>query len=663
MSSSSHRCNGKKYKSIEDEPVTSFPHLSINMLFRLYNEDSRVYGPVNPLLINKLRLQRAMAHQAVMCTSTSWSWTWRFIVFILILLQVAVADVFLWPEPQTVRWESGARIVLNPAFEISAPDHPELSSAVARYAALIRTERWYPVQVPRSVVITRKAGTDSEVVILNVFVVDLAADLQHGVDESYTIEISPTSSNASLSAGTVWGAMRGLETFSQLLRVAEPSANAPLYIERGVFISDKPNYPHRGILLDIARNFFPVEDIKRTIRALSHNKLNVLHLHITDAQSFPLEIKSEPDLAVKGSFGPQFIYYQEHVVDLVRYGRRHGVRVIPEIDAPGHTASWGGAHPDIVTCLDEFWLPNPADWSQRLASEPGSGQLNPLMDKTYEVVKNVIDEVAALFSDHFFHAGGDEVAPACWKRSDLVTDFLARPNDDARNNTLSDLLTTYIERTRAMIDVHNKTAVYWEDILLGAEVKVQRASVPAATTILQTWNNGPLNTKTLTAAGYRTIVSSNDFFYLDCGHGGFLGNDSQYDQNFNDDPTSTVNYGGRGGSWCAPFKTWARIYDYDITANLTEDEAKLVLGGEVALWSEQADETVLDAMLWPRSAALAESLWSGNRDPADATKKRSGDAIDRLNDWRFRLVHRGINAEPLQPLWCLKNPRMCNSVY
>jgi hexosaminidase len=85
-----------------------------------------------------------------------------------------------------------------------------------------------------------------------------------------------------------------------------------------------------------------------------------------------------------------------------------------------------------------------------------------------------------------------------------------------------------------------------------------------------------------------------------------------------------------GGSWCGPFKIWARIYDYDITFNLTNSEAALVIGVEVSLWSEQADATVLDSRLWPRTAALVESLWSGNKDSNG--KKRYAQAIDKLND-------------------------------
>jgi hexosaminidase len=133
---------------------------------------------------------------------------------------------------------------------------------------------------------------------------------------------------------------------------------------------------------------------------------------------------------------------------------------------------------------------------------------------------------------------------------------------------------------------------------------------------------------------------------------------NRYDQQVDDNPSNRFNYGGSGGSWCAPYKTWARIYSYDITFNLTEGEAALVLGGEVALWSEQADETVLDSRLWPRAAAAAESLWSGNKGANGVD--RASEALTRLNDWRYRLVARGIHAEPLQPLWCVLHPGGCN---
>eukprot|EP00249_Psilotum_nudum_P006811 c20078_g2_i1 orf=915-1502(+) len=188
----------------------------------------------------------------------------------------------------------------------------------------------------------------------------------------------------------------------------------------------------------------------------------------------------------------------------------------------------------------------------------------------------------------------------------------------------------FISTTYPYIRSRGKTAVYWEDILLSSKVNVSASLLPKETTVLMTWNNGPVNTKLLTAAGYRTIVMSSDFYFLDCGRGSFLGNDTRFDQQINPDPeTPNFNYGGNGGSWCGPYKSWQRIYYYDINFNLTEDEAKLVLGGQVAMWSEQADGKVVDRLVWPRTAALAEAMWSGNRDGGG--NKRTAEAINRLN--------------------------------
>ena len=108
------------------------------------------------------------------------------------------------------------------------------------------------------------------------------------------------------------------------------------------------------------------------------------------------------------------------------------------------------------------------------------------------------------------------------------------------------------------------------------------------------------------------------------------------------------------------FQNMTNHIHYDITYGLSKEEVNLVLGGEVALWSEQADPAVLDARIWPRTSAMAETPWSGNRD--ETSKKRYAEAIDRLNEWRYRMVRRSIGAEPIQPLWCIRNPGMCNTV-
>ncbi|KAK6232827.1 Glycoside hydrolase family 20 [Theobroma cacao] len=548
------------------------------------------------------------------------------------------SEINVWPKPRLLVWPKPLATFLSPNFTISSPNHQHLTPAVNRYLRLIKSEHHHPLVTPSVIV----SNSSAPLKTLSINVIDLTATLQHGVNETYALAVSEVDGTAYLTAATAWGAMRGLETFSQMVW-GDPSV-----VPVGVYVWDAPLFAHRGVMLDTSRNYYAVEDILRTIGAMTANKLNVFHWHITDSHSFPLMVPSEPELAAKGSYGPDMIYSPSDVARIVQFGLEHGVRVLPEIDSPGHTGSWTEAYPEIVACANMFWWPAGSLWADRLASEPGTGHLNPLNPKTYQVLKNVIRDVATLFPETFYHGGADEVIPGCWKADPTIQSFLSN------GGTLSQLLETFVNSTLPYIISLNRTVVYWEDVLLDDNVKVDSSFLPREYTILQTWNNGTNNTKKIVEAGYQAIVSSSEFYYLDCGHGDFLGNDSIYDQQ-----TAGGN-SGNGGSWCGPFKTWQTIYNYDITYGLSEEEAKLVLGGEVALWSEQADPTVLDPRIWPRTSAMAETLWSGNRD--ETGNKRYAEATDRLNEWRYRMVSRGIKAEPLQPLWCVRNPGMCNTV-
>ncbi|KAM0885114.1 hypothetical protein ACQ4PT_030537 [Festuca glaucescens] len=548
----------------------------------------------------------------------------------------------VWPKPTSMSWaEPLMAMPVSSSFRIVGPsgNNPYLVLATQRYTTLLFTERYRPIVRPA---VNVTAAGDS-IRSLTLVVSDLSAPLQDGVDESYVLEILPTGA-ATVTAATAWGAMHGLETFSQL---SWRSVSGKLLVAAGVRVEDRPLYQHRGLMLDTGRTYFPVLDILRTIDAMAANKMNVFHWHITDSQSFPIELPSEPRLAEMGAYGEDMTYTVEDVTRIVEFAMSRGVRVVPEIDGPGHTASWAGAYPEAVSCAGKFWLPDASDWGSRLAAEPGSGQLNPLKSKTYEVVANVINDITYLFPDGFYHAGADEVTPGCWQTDPSIQ------ADIDNGGTLSQLLERYVRAVHPHVVSKNRTVVFWEDVLLDAAVNVSASLIPPATTILQTWNNGSNNTKLIVRAGYRAIVSSASFYYLDCGHGDFVGNNSVYDDQRSD-------YDTQGGSWCGPFKTWQRVYDYDIVHGLTAQEAKLVIGGEVALWTEQADATVLDARLWPRASAMAEALWSGNRDASGG--KRYAEATDRLNDWRHRMVGRGVRAEPIQPLWCRTRPGMCNLV-
>ncbi|KAB8266264.1 glycoside hydrolase superfamily [Aspergillus pseudonomiae] len=483
---------------------------------------------------------------------------------------------------------------------------------------------------------------------VDVHVDDTEADLQHGVDESYTLEVKEDSDSITVNAQTVWGALHAFTTLQQLVI---SDGHGGLIIEEPVSIKDSPLYPYRGIMLDTGRNFITLPKIFEQLEGMALSKLNVLHWHIDDAQSWPIWVDAYPEM-VKDAYSPHEIYSRNDVRNIVNYARARGIRVIPEIDMPSHSSSgWKQVDPEMVTCTDSWWSND--DWPLHTAVEPNPGQLDIIYNKTYEVVGNVYKELSDIFPDHWFHVGGDEIQPNCFNFSTHVTNWFAE--DPSR--TYHDLAQYWIDHAVPIFQNYSKERrlVMWEDIVLSAE---NAHDVPK-NIVMQSWNNGLEYISNLTARGYDVIVSSSDFMYLDCGHGGFVTNDPRYNVMSNPDAnTPSFNYGGNGGSWCAPYKTWQRIYDYDFTLNLTETQAKHVIGATAPLWGEQVDDINVSSMFWPRAAALAELVWSGNRD-ADG-KKRTTELTQRILNFREYLVANGVQAQALVPKYCLQHPHACD---
>jgi hypothetical protein len=350
----------------------------------------------------------------------------------VLLLPMRAADtssfpVNVWPKPVSMSWaEPHIAVPLSPSFRIvlvPLPVTPYLASAADRYARLLFAERYRPIVRPA----VNVTAVDVLLEKLTVIVSDPAAQLQHGVDESYALEVPATGGAATLTAGTAWGAMRGLETLSQL---AWQGRGQLLVVASGMRVEDRPLYPHRGLILDTGRTYFPVTDILRTVDAMTANKMTVFHWHITDSQSFPIELTSERELTEKGAYGEDMRYTVEDVKRIVEFAMSRGVRIVPEIDSPGrhtalfffqpvlcsfpassasivvldpaqcclpkwpsilvldflvtnasscqqqttgHTASWAGAYPEAVSCAGKFWLPD-GDGNRRRA---GRGAAQP----------------------------------------------------------------------------------------------------------------------------------------------------------------------------------------------------------------------------------------------------------------------------------------------
>ncbi|KAF9922339.1 hypothetical protein FBU30_007580 [Linnemannia zychae] len=506
-----------------------------------------------------------------------------------------------------------------------------------------------------------------------------------------------------LKAKTIYGALHGLETFAQLV-INNPHDGSGAYTKEiaqtPLLIHDRPLFTHRGVLLDTSRNFLSMMSLYRTIDAMAMNKLNVFHWHIVDSPSFPIVLDDQVDstvvdeddedeyedgggdsnddmddfeakqyrehkrsdkqtiwkasssstpnnylplsqLSAKGAFSEKMVYSKKDISDFVDYAMDRGIRVIPEVDMPGHAWSWSGAFPEITTCLDGF-----PSYS-RFSAEPPSGQLNPVHPKTYKVIQGVYDQILPLFKDKFVHGGADEVNYNCWNSTDSVVDFMESKDIPRTKDGFDRILDNFTDRQHSMIRRAGKRPIVWEEPLLAHDLSTIKDNKD---TIIQVWTSAA-NIKKATRHGYDVITGSADYWYMDCGFGDWLGNWTM------------------GKSWCA-YSDWQKAYSFNPLQGLNTKESKKVLGGEALLWGEQVDNTNLDTKLWPRASAVAEVLWSGNSEDSK-TKLWGGrnqkkntlrhiEALDRINEHRFRMEAEKILAEPLQPLWCVKNPGHCN---
>src|SRR5262249_11496344 len=212
-----------------------------------------------------------------------------------------------------------------------------------------------------------------------------------GENEGYSLEVNDK--QAHLAAPTVVGALRGLETFLQLLQGDRDGYYLP-----GIRIQDQPRFPWRGLLIDVGRHYEPMDVLKRNLDAMAAVKLNVLHWHLTEDQGFRVESKKFPGLHSLGSDG--LFYTQDQVREIIAYARERGIRVMPEFDIPGHSPSWLAGHPELGSAPGPYKI------------ERGAGIFEPALDpsreQTYKFLDTFLGEMAALFPDPYLHIGGDE---------------------------------------------------------------------------------------------------------------------------------------------------------------------------------------------------------------------------------------------------------------
>lgn len=563
------------------------------------------------------------------------------------------------PKPKEITWgaenafavndltlDAPPNTLLEKGFERARKAIFDLKFVPAATEAPVRSFEPFPTATGTRRSVRRQAEPLTKV---HVEVEDVSASLHHGVNESYTLDIQAGSDTVEISAPTVFGA---LHAFTTLQQIVINKGSGDMVVEAPVQIKDAPLYPVRGIMIDSGRNFLSTGKIKEQLDGMALSKLNFLQWHIIESQSWPLQLDSYPDMT-KDAYSANEIYTADSIKGVISYAEERGIRVVPEIDMPGHASSgWKQIDPDILACEDSWWSND--NWELHTAVEPNPGQLDILHEKTYEVTGKVFKEVSTIFKDQWFHIGGDELHTNCYNFSSRAREFFAE------GKSMGDLYQYWVDHAIPNFRKQaNKTFIMWDDVKLSPQ-SAATGDVPKDI-VIQAWNNGLENIFNLTRDGYKTIVSSSDFLYLDCGYGGWVTNDPRYNvmENPNKtDGTPNFNYGGNGGSWCGPYKTWQRIYNYDFTKNLTDEQKALVQGAIAPLWSEQVDDVVLSQKLWPRAAALAELVWSGNRD-ADG-KKRTTELTQRILNFREYLLKNGVQASPLMPKYCLQHPHECD---
>ncbi|MGN9765474.1 beta-N-acetylhexosaminidase [Micromonospora sp. SD12] len=457
--------------------------------------------------------------------------------------RVRLGDVV--PAPERVAPVAGADFVLTPDTVIRVSPDDDARAAAGQLADLLRPATGYPLPVGDDT----RAGTGGDIVLALVDSADLGP-------EGYRLDV--TSDGVRVEAATGAGLFFGVQTLRQLLPAAveSPTPAAERWVLPGGSITDRPRFPYRGAMLDVARHFFGVPDVLRVIDHLARYKLNHLHLHLTDDQGWRIAVDSWPRLAEVGGAGevgggPGGHYSRDDYRRIVAYAAERHVTVVPEIDLPGHTHAALTAYGELAP---EGVAPPPYT-----GTEVGFSYVDPTSERTYEFVADVLGEIAALTPGPWLHIGGDEA-------------FKVRPEAYA----------AFVERAQRIVAATGRTVVGWHQIAPAAH---------SGGRVLQWWGTDGEDRVTADAVrrGARLVLSPANHAYLDMKYA----------------PDTPI-----GHDWAGLIDV-RRAYDWDPGTHVAGVPADAVLGVEAPLWTESVTSRAeVEFMLFPRLPAIAELGWS-----------------------------------------------------
>lgn len=574
--------------------------------------------------------------------------------FSRVVISEPIVEHRLMPYPQQLKLEphSPSLVLDNVKVDVSHQDDM-LMAALDRFFAQLYHQTGVRIEQDGSATTTLHVQLNER---------PLAYMPQLHDDESYQLTIS--AEGIELTAENYTGALHGLQTLLQLAKHNDSKVQLP-----AVSIRDQPRFAWRGLLLDPARHFLPVRTIKRQIDGMAAMKLNVLHWHLTDDQGWRMESKRFPRLHQVG--GKDGYYTQQEIRDIVDYARERGIRVVPEIDLPGHTTALGAAYPQLMA------MPGPDEPEIHWGVHPAV--LDPTKDEVYDFIEQLLIEVTELFPDHYIHIGGDEVLPDHWHENERIQQFMQQHQLDDHVA----LQNYFNQRLLAIMSTLDRHMIGWDEVLT--------PELPDSV-LVQSWR-GMDSMAQAAEQGHGAILSTG--FYLD------QPQTAGYHYRIDPLPTPSavipddqkawsswtlsaerkrgapiqaelyllylsdhtiqgyIDFSGRSrikvsqleleanrlrfqvDSWMGPVQA-ELLLDQELTGQLVvgnapyavtgqqqahyqQDKAlpagmtrpalsaeaqRNILGGEIALWGEMVTKDVIDRRLWPQAAVVAERLWS-----------------------------------------------------
>ncbi len=538
------------------------------------------------------------------------------LVFTLLSVQVISAQLpttpKLIPVPVSMQTAAGSFQLPN-AVSINLSDQlPELINIGDQVAGRIRQVTGFNTSVVRN-------SPNATIQLL----INKQQDPNIG-KEGYTLQVSDR--GIRISANEPAGVFYGIQTLWQLLPAeieSKQAVNGVQWKLPYITIQDQPRFGWRGLMLDVARHFFTVAQVKDFIDNMVKYKFNMLHLHLTDDQGWRIEIKSLPRLTEVGAWRAERtgrfgefqkqqpgeksnyggFYTHEDIRELIAYAKERYVTILPEIDIPGHSLAMIAAYPELVCTPGKYQV----SVGDRFMIWPGNGKfygildnnLCPANEKVYEALDKIFTEVAQLFPYEYIHMGGDETYKGFWEKSTAIKELMKREKLKDQHEVQS----YFVKRVGKIIASKGKKMMGWDEIMEGG-------LAPGAAVMSWQGEKGGIEA---TRMKHPVVMSPNTFTYVDLYQGDPLAEPPTY---------SMVRLN--------------KTYQFNpIPAGA---DSAYILGGQANLWSERL-HTVRhrDYMLWPRGWAVAESVWS------PVANKNWDDFIDRTEAHFNRFDKAGTN--------------------